>query len=273
MTSLGLIAGNGPLPVAFAKEAKLNGITIVAVGHTGETREELRNHVAQMTWISVGELGEMIRALHQGGVTQAIMLGGIDKKRALNDLRIDERGWRVLRTLSARGDDALLVALAKELEGEGIKIVSSKEWLSPWLAPAGTLSSIHPNEQQQKDIRLGIRTLASIGSLDIGQTVVIKEGVILAVEAIEGTDEAIRRGGELGGSGCVVVKGSKPKQDMRFDVPVAGPETIKCMIEIGASLLALEAGQTFMIEREKMLRAADIGGICILGWTRESGDA
>jgi DUF1009 family protein len=215
----------------------------------------------------VGELGALIDGLSQDGVREVIMLGAIDKRRALKDLRVDERGWQVLRKLDVRGDDALLVALARELEQEGMRVVGSQHWLARWLAPAGPMTARQPNEREQRDIRLGIETLSRLGALDIGQTVVVKEGVILALEAIEGTDEAILRGGKLGGAGAVVIKGSKPQQDMRFDIPVVGPETLNTMCGVGSTVLALEADRTFLLDREEMLRKANAEGICLMGWT------
>jgi len=221
-----------------------------------------------MSWVRVGELGALIEALKEGGVGRVLLLGGIDKRRAIQTMRLDARGLEVVRRLKARGDDALLGAFARELEGEGIEVLDSRQWLSSWLTPEGVLTEIEPSEQQQQDVALGISVLDHIGSLDIGQTVVVKEGVILAVEAIEGTDEAILRGGRLGGSGSVVVKGSKPMQDLRFDVPVVGPATLERMVEVGARVLALEAGRTFLLDRERMCQKAVQAGICILGWSR-----
>lgn len=269
MAELGLIAGNGPLPVLVAREARARGVSLVAVGHVGETWEELEQHVARMIWVRVGELGVLIHALREAGLKQVMMLGGIDKQRALKDLKIDERGWRLLRKLSARGDDTLLGALARELEDEGIRVVGSQEWLAPWLAPSGPMTARQPTAQERKDIRLGVEVLVHLGALDIGQAVVVKEGVILALEAVEGTDQAVLRGGKLGGAGTVVVKGSKPQQDMRFDVPVVGLGTIRSMLGVGSTVLALETGRTLLLDREEMLRVADSEGICLWGWTRQ----
>jgi DUF1009 family protein len=270
--TLGVIAGNGPLPVVFAREAQALGLKLVAVAHFGETQPELERYVEEMTWVHVGELGRLIEALVRGAAKQTIMLGGIDKRRALQDFRPDERGLRLLQSLVGRGDDALLVALADELEQEGVKVVDSSQWLAPWLASEGVLGRHEPGEQEVKDIQLGIAVLGRIGALDIGQTVVIKQGVILAVEAVEGTDQAVLRGGELGGPGAVVVKGSKPQQDMRFDVPVVGPETLHNMVTVGAKVLALEADRTFLLDRDSMLRLAEREGVGIMGWRRPAGE-
>jgi DUF1009 family protein len=263
--TLGVIAGNGPLPVVFAREAQALGLKLVAVAHFGETQPELERYVEEMTWVHVGELGRLIEALVRGAAKQTIMLGGIDKRRALQDFRPDERGLRLLQSLVGRGDDALLVALADELEQEGVKVVDSSQWLAPWLASEGVLGRHEPGEQEVKDIQLGIAVLGRIGALDIGQTVVIKQGVILAVEAVEGTDQAVLRGGELGGPGAVVVKGSKPQQDMRFDVPCVGPDTIRSLADNGGKCLVVEAAKTIIIEKPDTIKLANQLGITIFG--------
>lgn len=273
MKVMGLIAGSGPLPILFAKDAKERGVSVVAVGHIGETRERLQDYAERMIWVRVGELEIMIQALTDGGAKRVVILGGIDKRRAIKTAKLDERGLRVVTKLAARGDDALLGALAEELEREGLQVVSSQDVFSSLLAPSGPWTRRRPTAQEETDLRLGIQSLMTFGSLDIGQTVVVKEGTILAVEAIEGTDQAILRGGELGGSGAVVVKGSKPSQDMRFDVPVVGPGTLQAMCSVGATVLAVEAGRTIVLEREGLSRMADEKGVCLLGWDREGMNA
>jgi len=246
---------------------------LVAVGHVGETEREVGDLVDRMTWVRLGELEVLIRALREGQVTEAVMLGGIDKKRALQNFRADERALKLLQRLAVRGDDTLLGALASELEGDGIRILSSRDLMAPWLAPLGHLTSRHLTPQEHGDLELGIRVLGELGALDIGQAVVVKEGVILAVEAIEGTDQAILRGGLLGGPGAVVVKGSKPQQDMRFDVPVVGAKTLRAVGEAGARVLALEAGCTLLLDRDELVKVADDMGVCVVGWAREGSHA
>jgi DUF1009 family protein len=263
---VGLIAGNGPLPVLFAREAAARGLKVVAVAHLGETLPELNEVAGLIQWIRVGELRKLVEILKDSGVRCAVLLGGIDKKRALRELCLDEWALRVIQRLQARGDDTLLGALAEELGSHGIRVLSSQQLLAPWLAPEGVLTGEAPTEQQASDVRIGIQALGALGALDIGQTVVVKEGVILAVEAIEGTDQAIRRAGALGGSGAVVVKGSKPGQDMRFDVPVAGMETIATMAEVGAQVLALEAQRTLLLDPPGVIGLARQKGIVLMGW-------
>jgi DUF1009 family protein len=273
MNVMGLIAGSGPLPVLFAKDARDRGISVVAVGHLGETGEELQHHVANLTWVRVGELDALVQALLEGGAKQVVVLGGIDKRRAMKNARLDERGLRVLKELAARGDDALLGALARELESEGLHVVSSQEYFSSRLAPEGVWTERQPTPQEVGDLHLGVRVLTQLGSLDIGQTVVVKEGAVVAIEAIEGTDRTILRGGNLAGAGAAVVKGSKPDQDMRFDVPVVGPGTMKVMCSVGIGLLAVEAGRTIVLEKEEMVKIGNKEGVCMLGWRREDIDA
>jgi hypothetical protein len=267
---LGLIAGNGPLPLLFARQARGLGIPLVAVGHLGETQKELEGLVERMTWVTVGQLGALIQALREGRVDRVVMLGGIDKKRALRDLRLDDRAMKLLHKLAARGDDSLLGAVARELEEEGVHVLGSQDVLASWLAPVGPMTSRPLTHQEERDVRLGISLLAHLGPVDVGQTVVIREGVILAVEAIEGTDQAISRGGQLGGPGAVVVKGSKPQQDMRFDAPVVGLGTLRVMGRVEATVLAMEAGRTMLLDREELLEMAEREGISLVGWTRET---
>jgi hypothetical protein len=267
---LGLIAGNGPLPVLVATEARARGVAVVAVGHVGETRPELEELVQRMHWVGVGELEALIHGLRRGNVQEVVMIGGIDKRRSLKDLRLDGRALKLLQRLWGRGDDSLLGALAAELEAEGMRVLSSRDLLASRLAPRGVLAAAEPTLQQMADVRLGIGVLNQVGPLDIGQTVVVKEGVILAVEAVEGTDEAIVRGGELGGGGAVVVKGSKPRQDLRFDVPAVGSGTLRSMERVGAKVLALEAGNTLLLDGHEMIETAARMEICLLGWGREA---
>lgn len=263
---VGLIAGNGPLPVLFAKEAEAKGLKVVAVAHKGESLPELDQAAGFVRWIRVGELKKLVETFQSNGVSRALLLGGIDKKRALKELCLDEWALKLINRLQGRGDDTLLGALAAELESHGIAVLSSYELLSPWLAPEGLITKEAPTEQQLADVGLGIQALQAIGALDIGQTVVLKEGVILAVEAIEGTDQAILRAGSLGGPGAVVVKGTKPHQDLRFDVPVVGSNTIKTMIKVGARVLALEAERTLLLNPAEVVALAQERGIVLMGW-------
>jgi DUF1009 family protein len=249
---LGLIAGNGRFPYIFAQEAKREGYSVVAVAHRDETLAEIANVVDELTWVYVGQLGKIIRTFQRARVTQAVMAGGIRKVRLFGNFRPDLRGASFLARLKSRDDDALLRGIAHELEQDGI-------------TTAGVLTRHAPSDRHWEDIRFGIHVAKEVGRLGIGQTVVVKNGMVIAVEAVEGTDEAIKRGGSLARSGCVVIKVSKPKQDLRFDVPAVGVETVKILRQAGAVALALEAGKTLLLEKDALLAEADAGGIAVVG--------
>ena len=260
---LGLIAGNGKFPLIFAAEARREGYEIVTVAHRGETPQEIENLVEQVTWIQVGQLGKLIETFKEAGVTQAAMAGGIRKVKLFGNFRPDLRGIRFLASLKSREDDALLRGVADELAKEGITVLESTLCLPGIVPKEGVLTQRAPSPEQWEDIRLGFRLAKEIGRLGIGQTVVIKGGVVVAVEAVEGTDAAIARGGNLARSGCVVVKVSKPRQDLRFDVPAVGVGTIKNLHAVGGAALAVEAEKTILLEREDMLREAARCGVAV----------
>ena len=265
---IGLIAGNGRFPVLFAREAKRRGHRVIAVAHRGETDEAIESEVDELTWIRVGQLGRMIRSLRSGGVTRAVMAGGIDKVRSLTQVRPDLRGILFLRRVlskSGQGDDFVLRALATELEKDGILIVPSTLFLENLLASPGRMAGPKPSTQVLADIRLGCRVLAALGDVDVGQSVIVERGVVLAVEAVEGTDEALRRAGALGRGAAVLVKTSKQGQDMRFDVPAVGPITIATMAAAGVTTLAVEVGATLLLDRDELLAAATAAGVGVYG--------
>ena len=258
-----MIAGNGKFPLLFAAEAKREGYTVVAVAHRGETPEEIERLADDVIWIRVGQLGKIIRTFKNAGVTQAVMAGGIGKVKLFGNFRPDLRGITFLARLKSREDDALLRGVADELSREGIAVLESTLCL-PQIVPAeGILTPQAPNASQWEDIRLGFRVAKEIGRLGIGQTVVVKQGVVIAVEAVEGTDAAIARGGSIARSGCVVVKVSKPGQDLRFDVPAVGVDTIKNLHAVRGAVLAVEAGKTILLERDELLREASSCGVVV----------
>jgi hypothetical protein len=261
---LGLIAGNGKFPVIFAREAKVAGYALVAVAHRGETLEEIGDVVDDVTWIYVGQLGKIIRTFHRAGVTEAVMAGGVRKVKLFGNFRPDFRGARFLARVKGRDDDALLRGVADELADEGIKIVDSTFCLSQIIPGAGVLTKRIPSAAHWEDIRYGFRIAKEIGRLGIGQTVVVKNRVVVAVEAVEGTDDTIQRGGRLAKSGYVVVKVSKPEQDLRFDVPAVGIETIKNIHDTGGAVLAVEAGKTIFLEKQMLLQEAEACGVSVV---------
>jgi len=262
---IGLVAGNGAFPLLFAREARARGHRVVAVAHRGETDEALEAAVEDITWIRVGQLGKLLRTLRRAGVRRAVFAGGIDKVRSLTQIRPDLRGLLFLRRAAGLGDDALLRALAAELEGDGIAVVASTFLLDRLLAGPGLIAGPRPGAVVLADIRLAASVLAALGPLDVGQGVVVERGVVLAVEAVEGTDAAVRRAGSLGRGAAVLVKIAKRGQDMRFDVPAVGPRTIDVMREAGARVLAVEAGRTLLLERETVVRKAAEARITVVG--------
>jgi DUF1009 family protein len=261
---LGLIAGNGRFPLLFAASARRLGIEVVAVAHRGETPEEIASLVADLTWIRVGELGKIIRTFKRAGVSRAVMAGGISKPRHLAGLRPDVRGAAFLAKTRSLQDDVLLRGVAAELARDGIAVVESTLFLGDLVPRAGVLGRRKPSAREREDMRFGFRVAKDVGRWDIGQSVVVKNGAVLAVEGIEGTDAAIRRAGELARGGIVVVKVSKPQQDLRFDVPAVGATTIEVLGAVGGRALALEAGKTIMLDRDALLAAADAADIAVV---------
>lgn len=265
MKNLGLIAGNGKFPLIFAEQAKRAGYKVVAVAHYSETDRAIEGAADEVTWVYVGQLGKIIRVFQSSGITEAVMAGGIRKVRLFGNFRPDLRGARFLAKLKSREDDDLLRGIADELAADGIRILESTFCLSEIIPGEGVLTERAPRREEWDDIRLGFRTAKEIGRLGIGQTVVVRKQIVLAVEAAEGTDAAIERGGRLAKSGCVVVKVSKPQQDLRFDVPAVGVDTINCMHHVRAAVLALEAGKTILLEKENLLKRANACGISLVG--------
>src|SRR5512135_2613693 len=219
MKKLGLISGSGALPIVVAEEARLKGYFIFAVGLEPVAEKALASSVDEIKWINVGKLGAVIAALKKAGIKEAVMAGKVPKS-LLYKSRImpDLRAAKVLFSLKDRSDDAILLAVTKELEKDGITLLNTTDLSSRLLTPEGILTRGAPSDNEWKDINFGFRIAKEIGRLDIGQTVVVKNKAVMAVEAIEGTDEAILRGGTLAGDGAVVIKVSKPQQDLRFDV-------------------------------------------------------
>lgn len=262
---IGLIAGNGRFPIIFADNVTRLGYKVSAVAHVGETAAELERHVDRIHWIKIGQFNKLIQALKEDGVRQAVMLGGISKTHVFTTVRPDFRALALAGRLKQWKDDAILRAIAAELEGEGIQIRESTFGLTGVLVEEGVLTSRQPSEKEWEDIRYGWEVAHDIGLLDIGQCVVVKDRVVVAVEAVEGTDEAIRRGGTLAKEGAVVVKRSKPQQDLRFDLPAIGPKTIATMKAVQAAVLAAEAGRSVVLDREEMLAQAEKAGIAVVG--------
>lgn len=262
---IGLIAGNGRFPIIFADNAKKLGLYVSAVAHEGETEPELEQHVDRIHWIKIGQLNKLINAFKGDGVRQAVMLGGIKKTHVYSTVRPDFRALALAAKLAFWKDDDILREIAAELERDGITICESTFGLEGILVEEGPLTSRRPSKKEWNDIRYGWEIAREIGRLDIGQCIVVKDRVVVAVEAVEGTDGAIKRGGELAKEGAVVIKRSKPQQDLRFDLPAVGPRTIEVMASVKASVLAVEPGRTVVLDRDQLVSQAERAGIAVIG--------
>lgn len=263
---IGLIAGDGRFPIIFSDNARRLGYSISAVAHRGITLPELEQHVDRIHWVRIGQFSKVLKALKGDGVRHAVLLGGV-KKANIFDIRPDFRAVAFGLRMKEWKDDVLLREVAAELEREGITVRESTFGLTDVLTPREVLTQRRPSASEWDDIREGWSVAKEIGQLDIGQCVVMKDGVVVAVEAVEGTDEAIRRGGQLAGNGAVVVKRCKPQQDLRFDLPAIGPGTIATMQSVHALTLAVEAGRSVVLDRDAMVRRADEAGISVVGVT------
>lgn len=262
---IGLIAGNGKLPQLVARNIRAAGERVIAIGHLGETNKGLQKYVDVLKWVHIGELGKIIDFLLEEGVERALLIGGVSKRHFFSHVRPDGRGIKVLSRLRDKKDDAILRAITEEIESEGIRVESPVPFLQESMARRGCWTERKPTPREEKDLRFGWQIAKRVGSLDIGQTIVVKDQIVLAVEAIEGTDETIRRGGFLGRGDVMVIKVCKPKQDLRLDLPVIGPETVKTLQEAGASALAVEAEKTIVVDKERAVGQANRNGLCLLG--------
>ncbi len=263
--TIGLIAGKSQFPLLFARSARAQGYTVVAVAFKGETLPALEREVDSLTWVQLGQLGKLLKAFKSQGVSQAAMCGGVTKPRMF-DLKPDLKALGLIKKIRHMADDGILRTFANYLGEQGIEILPSHELVPELLARPGLYTARAPDEQEQEDIAVGWQVAGELGRLDIGQCVVVRGRAVVAVEAMEGTDQCIRRGGELaGGEGAVVIKRCKPTQDRRFDLPSVGADTVAVMAAAGASCLVVEAGRTLFFDPEQAVRLAESSGICILG--------
>jgi DUF1009 family protein len=266
MTSrIGIIAGGGQFPYLFAEAAKKAGREVVIIAHKGESHPDLEAIADRFCWVKLGQLGKIIKFFHSEQVEETVFLGTITKTRIFRDVLPDLKGLSLWNKIDVRQDDSILRAFAGELEKEGIKVLDSTLYLQHLLFPAGILTRRKPTAGQRRDIDFGFQMARAIGKLDIGQCVVVRDMAVVAVEAIEGTDAAIKRGGALARENAVVVKVKKPDQDFRFDLPAIGPTTIESMQEAKAAVLAVEAGQALLFDRETVISQAEKAGIVVVG--------
>ncbi|MDA8165169.1 MAG: UDP-2,3-diacylglucosamine diphosphatase LpxI [Desulfobacteraceae bacterium] len=264
-SKIGIVAGGGQFPLLFAQAARREGRQVVVVAHRGESRPDLAAAADRLYWIKLGQLGKIISYFKKEKVGEAVFVGTITKTRIFRDIRPDWRGLSLWRRIRIRQDDAILRAIADELEKEGIRVRESTLYLKQLLFPRGVLTRREPAPDQIEDIRFGWKVARAIGALDIGQCVVVRDRTVLAVEAIEGTDAAVERGGRLAGERAVVVKVKKPIQDFRFDLPAIGLQTIATMQKVKAGVLAVETGQALLFDGEAVVREADRSGMVIVG--------
>jgi len=248
----------------IADAAKKQGVRVVAVAHRDETEPSLSEKVDEIVWIKLGQLGQLIRAFKKNGVRNALMAGTITKKRMFENIRPDLKGLTIMSRLAFFHDDDILRAVADELAKEGVEIISSTRFLPELIAPEGCLTKRKPNKAEKEDVRFGWKMAKALGRLDIGQCVVVKQKTVLALEAIDGTDATIFRGGALAKEKAVVVKVSKPNQDLRFDIPCVGLDTIKTMSRVNGAVLAVEAGNTLLFDKSEMIAEADKKNIAIV---------
>ena len=262
----GLIAGNGRFPFLVVEGAGRQGVEIVVAAIKEETSPEIERVAARVEWVSVGQLGRLIRFFKREQVTHAIMAGQVKhhqifRLNALPDLRM----VRLLARLSTKNTDSLIGAVADELAREGIQLVASTVFLEPLIAREGVLSRRAPSKEERADIEYGLRVAREIARLDLGQTIAVKDRAVVAIEAMEGTDAVIRRAGEItSGRGFTVIKVAKPDQDMRFDVPVVGVPTVEAMAEAGATALHITADKTLIFDKENLLALADKHRIAVV---------
>lgn len=264
---VGIIAGTGYLPLHVAAEAVERGHRVLAIafpGFTDPTIEELAN---ETVWLKLGQLQKAISALKARGIHRVVMAGKIEKVNLMRPwkLGLDRRSLRMIRSLKDWRDDTVLTAIAGELQRDGISVDEITAWARTLMAPLGVLTKRAPTPRQWTDIAFGRKMARGIGELDIGQTVVVKNAAVVVVEAIEGTDKAIRRTADLDIRGTVVVKMAKPQQDMRFDVPGVGPSTIESMVIAGSEVLAIESGKTMISDFDAMIGEANKRKISVVG--------
>jgi DUF1009 family protein len=260
----GLIAGNGRFPFLVLDAARSQGIDMAVIAIREEASPELEKVAPTVHWVSLGELSRALELLHQEGVNRAVMAGQVKHNKIFSSIRPDWKLAKLLLSLPLKNTDSLIGAVAQVLESEGIQLVDSTAFLKPLVPGAGVLTRRAPDAREAADIGYGLEIARQIAALDLGQTVVIRDRACVAVEAMEGTDETIERAARLAaGKPIVVVKVSKPRQDMRFDVPVVGPQTVEVMQRGRATAMAVDADRVLLLDRKHVIEAADAAGIAI----------
>ena len=267
MEPLGIIAGNGEFPLLLARAARQQGCRVIAAAFTGETQPAIEQAVDEMEWVRLGQINKLSEVFTKRNVKRAVMAGGITPANLFKNLSLDLRMIAVAARLKVRNAETIFGAIADELGKDGITLLDPRPFLGDAVPQAGNLTRGKPSAEQQADIAFGLKIAKEVSRLDIGQTVVVKQGTVLAVEGFEGTDACIRRGGELAGEkgGGVVVKVSKPNQDFRFDIPCIGMASVESCATGKIAVLAIEAGSSLLLGRDEILKAADLQGLRIVG--------
>jgi DUF1009 family protein len=269
-----LIAGNGKFPFLVLEGARSQGIPMVVIAIQEEAFPELERVAPRLYWVSLGDLSGAIALLKQEHVTRAVMAGQVKHNKIFSSIKPDWKMAKLLMSLATKNTDSLIGAVARVLEEEGVELVDSTAFLKPLLPEPGVLTRRAPDASEAADIEYGRKVARQIAGLDLGQTVVIRERACVAVEAMEGTDETVERAARItGGQRLVLVKVSKPNQDMRFDVPVVGLPTVEAMKRANATALAIDARRTLLMDRQAMLAAADAAGIAIQAFEPDAAPA
>jgi DUF1009 family protein len=266
---IAIIAGNGNFPFLVLEAARAEGHDVTIIGIKEEASKDLEAAAAgppraDLHWVSIGHLGTFLKILRDAQITTAVMAGQV-KHVKIFSIVPDLTAMTMMARLATRNTDSLIGAVANLMREHGVELINSAQFLQPLLAGEGQLSSRAPNEAEQKDLEFGYRMADVIAGLDIGQTIAVKHQAVVAVEAMEGTDETIARAGHLAGDGVTIVKVAKPGQDMRFDVPIVGLATIQAMRHAGARVLSIDAGKTLIFDREAFLSSANEAGIAVVG--------
>jgi len=271
---LGLIAGNGRFPFLVLDAARAMGHDVVVIAIKEEASKEIeeaaaRSPRADVHWVSIGQLGTFLQILKDNHITQAVMAGQVKHIKIFGGFVPDLTAMSLMGRLKGMNTDALIGAVADLMRERGVELVNSATFLDPMLAREGQLSDRAPTEAERKDLEFGYRMADAIAGLDIGQTIAVKHQAVVAVEAMEGTDETIARAGHLAGDGVTIIKVAKPNQDMRFDVPIVGLATIQAMRIARASVLSIDARQTLIFDRDAFFASANEAGIVVVGRSRK----
>lgn len=270
---IGLIAGNGRFPFLVLDAARSLGYDVTIIALKEEASKDIEEAAARepnavVHWISIGQLGAFLRILEDAGLTQAVMAGQVKHIKIFGGFVPDLTAMSLLSRLKSMSTDSLIAAVAELMREHGVELINSTAFLEPLLAGSGQLSERAPTANERKDLEFGYRMADAIAGLDIGQTIAVKHQAVVAVEAMEGTDETIGRAGHLAGDGVTIIKVAKPNQDMRFDVPIVGLATIQAMRVAGAKVLSLDAGRALIFDKDAFFKSANEGGIAIVGRAR-----